>query len=201
MGITRVGISGRLALACSGCGEMILSWGAKGTGTSRTPMAARGASRAAGAAHTLRSPTACSGLALDPFADGGFSDAKCTPQHRDVSSFEEYYAVLSARGWLLGASGEPPKGMYGTPLSPDAGSRSGECLGGSSPPRPRGCSGVGLGVLRLLRSPTDKPLSGTDNQLVTILLAWVIAAILHVAIGQPTNSREVSGVRLELHRR
>jgi GntP family gluconate:H+ symporter len=27
------------------------------------------------------------------------------------------------------------------------------------------------------------PLSGTDDQLVTILLAWVIAAILHLAIG------------------
>ena len=32
-------------------------------------------------------------------------------------------------------------------------------------------------------SPTDKPLSETDDQLVTILLAWVIAAILHLAIG------------------
>jgi H+/gluconate symporter-like permease len=31
--------------------------------------------------------------------------------------------------------------------------------------------------------PTDKPLSGTDDQLVTILLAWVFAAILHFAIG------------------
>ena len=32
-------------------------------------------------------------------------------------------------------------------------------------------------------SPTDKPLSGTDDQLVAILLAWVIAAVLHLAIG------------------
>jgi hypothetical protein len=73
-------------------------------------MAARGTSRAAGAARALPSPTAWSGLALDPFADGRFSDAKRTPQHGDASRFEEYYAIPLARGWLLSASAEPPKG-------------------------------------------------------------------------------------------
>jgi hypothetical protein len=40
MGITRVEVSGRLALACRGCGEIIVFRGAKATGSSRTPMAA-----------------------------------------------------------------------------------------------------------------------------------------------------------------
>jgi hypothetical protein len=84
MGITRVGISGRLALACRGCGEIIVLLGREGTGTSRAPMSARGTSHAAGAAHTLRSPTAWSEPAPDPLADGRFGDFKRTPQQRDV---------------------------------------------------------------------------------------------------------------------
>src|SRR5215207_152991 len=127
-------------------------------------MAARGASCAAGAARTLRSPTAWSEPAPDPLVDCRFGDFKRTLQHRDVPSFEEYYAVLPARGWLLSASAEPPKGMA-PPFSGQAGRRSGERLGA---PRPRDladaqASGVGLGVLRspaafaccvrLLRSP------------------------------------------------
>src|SRR5215211_4749051 len=74
-------------------------------------MAARGASCAAGAAHTLRSPTAWSDPAPDPLVDRRFGDFKRTPQHRDISPFEAYYAVLPARGWLLSASAEPPKGV------------------------------------------------------------------------------------------
>src|SRR5829696_1487226 len=123
-------------------------------------MAARGTSRAAGAAHTLRSPTAWSDPAPDPLADGRFGDFKRTPQQRDVSSFEAYYAVSPARGWLLSASAEPPKGTAPTFLRTTREPKRGT-FGGSSPPRPRGCSGlrrVGLGVLfaccvRLVRSP------------------------------------------------
>src|SRR5829696_6670579 len=118
MGITGVEVSGRLALACGGCAEIIVLLGLEGIGTSRAPMAARGTSRAAGAAHTLRSPTAWSDPAPDPLADGRFGDFKRTPQQRDVSSFEAYYAVSPARGWLLSASAEPPKGM-GTPFCQD----------------------------------------------------------------------------------
>jgi hypothetical protein len=90
-------------------------------------MAARGASCAAGAARTLPSPTAWSEPASDPLVDCRFGDAKRTPQHGDVWSFEAYYAILPARVWPLSASSEPPKGMYvWHPLSPDAGRRSGE---------------------------------------------------------------------------
>src|SRR5829696_3717030 len=111
MSITGVEVSGRLALACGGCTEIIVLLGLEGTGTSRAPMAARGASCAAGAARTLRSPTAFSEPESDPFVECRFGDFKRTPQHRDVPPFEEYYAVLPARGWLLSASAEPPKGM------------------------------------------------------------------------------------------
>lgn len=47
---TKVEVSGRLALACSGCGELILFLAASGTGTRPATTGDRGASRAVGAA-------------------------------------------------------------------------------------------------------------------------------------------------------
>ena len=58
MGKTRVGVCGRLALACGGCGEIILFLGRGGTGMRLALTAAQGASCVAGAARSLRSPTA-----------------------------------------------------------------------------------------------------------------------------------------------
>jgi len=58
-------------------------------------MAAQGVSCAAGAAHTLPSPTAWSGLVLDPFVEGRFSDAKRTPQDSDARRFKNIMRFCS----------------------------------------------------------------------------------------------------------
>ena len=110
MGITKVKVSGRLALACGGCGELILSLGASGTGMNLTLTVARGASCAVGAGSSLRSQTAWSKLAPGALVEGRLRDAQRTPQNFDLSRFEEYYAISLARGWLLSASAGAPKG-------------------------------------------------------------------------------------------
>ena len=60
MRISEVEVSGRLALACGGCGEVILFLGRERDWYVPAPTAGRGGSRAAGAARSLPSPTAWS---------------------------------------------------------------------------------------------------------------------------------------------